>query len=84
MIVPIRYDDKKKEYVYDEFFSWYQLIGFTLLFIGVIFYNELIEIPFLGFNQNTKEAIARREILYEERRKFLIKNDSSAEYSIDE
>ena len=74
MIVPL-YDVEKKEYFKDEHFSWWQLGGFSLLFLGVIFYNELVEIPFWGFNLNTKEAIARREELEETRTRYVIKND---------
>jgi len=79
MIVPLRYDEKDEKYIYDEDFSWYQLAGFTILFIGVIIYNELVEIPFWGFNKNTKEAIARRELAQESRRSLVIKNDKSSE-----
>jgi hypothetical protein len=54
--------------VYDEFFSIYQLVGFTLLFIGVIFYNEFVVFPYWGFDRYTKVAIAKREAVEESRR----------------
>jgi drug/metabolite transporter (DMT)-like permease len=44
-----------------ETFSWIQLVGFVLLVVGTVIYNEVLVLPFLGFDQNTKEAIAKRE-----------------------
>ena len=84
MYIPIRYDDVKEVYIYDEKFSWFQLVGFSILFVGVIVYNELIEIPFWGFNQNTKEAIARRELAHESRTTLTIKNNSTPDSTIAE
>lgn len=69
MVVPIRVYPNTGKYEYDEFFSIYQLVGFTLLFIGVIFYNEFVVFPFWGFDRYTKEAIAEREALEESRRR---------------
>jgi hypothetical protein len=60
MFVPIKYNHVEREHEYDEYFSWYQLFGVIILLIGVIVYNELIEVPYWGFNLNTKRAIARR------------------------
>lgn len=37
------------------------LVGFAILVFGTLLYNEIIELPCLGFNQNTKRAIAARE-----------------------
>jgi hypothetical protein len=54
MLVPV--NGKKLEE-----FTVLQLVGFLILFIGVIFYNEMIAIPFCGLNKYTKEAIAERE-----------------------
>jgi hypothetical protein len=51
-----------------EVFTVLQLIGFLILLLGVLIYNEMITIPFLGFNKYTKEAIARREACHEERK----------------
>jgi len=44
-----------------ETFHWLQLIGFIVLVLGTLVYNEVLVIPFLGFNMNTKEAIKKRE-----------------------
>lgn len=44
-----------------ESFTFLQLGGFLILFFGVMIYNELITVPFFGFNKNTKKAIAERE-----------------------
>jgi drug/metabolite transporter (DMT)-like permease len=44
-----------------EKFQYLQLIGFILLIIGTVIYNEVVEIPFMGFNANTKKSIKRRE-----------------------
>jgi hypothetical protein len=44
-----------------EDFSWWQAIGFLVLTIGVFVYNEMIVIPFFGFNIYTKIAIEERE-----------------------
>ena len=43
-----------------EPFYWQSIIGFVLLVLGTLMYNEILVIPFLGFDQNTKEAIAKR------------------------
>ena len=45
-----------------ENFKWLQLAGFVVLVIGVVLYNEILELPILGFNQNTKAAIQRRKL----------------------
>ena len=44
-----------------ETFNWRVIPGFILLVFGTLLYNEIIELPFFGFNENTKAAIARRE-----------------------
>lgn len=44
-----------------ETFKVLQLVGFCVLLVGVILYNEIFVIPFFGFNQYTKAAIAKRE-----------------------
>ena len=49
-----------------ENFKILQLVGFVLIVIGVILYNEIVEIPILGFNENTRSAIAKRKILEQE------------------
>jgi drug/metabolite transporter (DMT)-like permease len=40
-----------------EDFYWLQLGGFFVMLIGVVLYNEIAEIPFLGFNMYTKRAL---------------------------
>lgn len=44
-----------------EDFLWLQLVGFLVLVTGVCIFNEIIVLPFLGFNKNTKKAIMNRE-----------------------
>ena len=44
-----------------ETFSWLQLVGFIVLIIGSVIYNEIVEIHCGGFDQNTKRAIKERE-----------------------
>ena len=44
-----------------ESFTWLQLFGFILLVFGTFVYNEIIVLPFLGFDKNTKAAIKKRE-----------------------
>jgi hypothetical protein len=83
MVVPIRIDPIAGTYDYDEFFSWYQLVGLILLFIGVIIYNELVAFPFWGFDRYTKEAIAKRKAEDESRRRCLINEDKDANASVD-
>lgn len=38
-----------------------ELVGFIILLVGTLIYNEIIEIPIKFLNQNTKENIAKRE-----------------------
>ena len=40
---------------------WWSIIGFVILVIGTLLYNEIFELPCCGFNNNTKRAIAERE-----------------------
>lgn len=54
MIVPVF--GKKVEH-----FTWLQLFGFMILFFGVVVYNELLVIPFWGFNKYTSKALIKRE-----------------------
>jgi len=44
-----------------ETFKWLQLVGFFVLIIGSLIYNEIVELPFFGFDQYTKKAIKERE-----------------------
>ncbi len=43
-----------------ETFHWIQLVGFFFLILGTLVYNEIIIIPWFGFNENTKKAIVER------------------------
>jgi len=44
-----------------ETFSWLQLLGFFILILGSLIYNEILLIPFCGCEKNTKEAIKKRQ-----------------------
>jgi len=44
-----------------EEFYWQSIIGFVLLVFGTLLYNEIIVLPVMGFDENTKEALAKRE-----------------------
>ena len=46
----------------NETFKILQLDGFILIVLGAIIYNEIIEIPLFGLDQNTKAAIERNSI----------------------
>ena len=46
-----------------ETFSWLQLLGFSILILGGVIYNEILVIPYCGFGDNTKEKIKEREEL---------------------
>ena len=39
-----------------ETFYWEPLIGFVFLVFGTLLYNEIIILPFCGFDKNTKIA----------------------------
>lgn len=43
-----------------ESFNTLELFGFILLVLGTLVYNEIIVLPFWGFDKNTKAAIQRR------------------------
>jgi drug/metabolite transporter (DMT)-like permease len=45
-----------------ENFKWLQFAGFIVLLLGVLLYNEVFEIPIMGFNQYTRAAIKRRQL----------------------
>ena len=44
-----------------ETFSWLQLLGFLVLILGGLIYNEILVLPFWGFATNIKAAIKKRE-----------------------
>ncbi|CAI2371466.1 unnamed protein product [Moneuplotes crassus] len=57
-----------------ERFIWLQLVGLVILVFGTLFFNEILVLPFLGFNKNTKAAI-------EERHKLLHPTVEASEHS---
>ena len=44
-----------------EYFMWLQLLGFVILLLGVLVYNEILIIPLWRFNYYTGQAIAERK-----------------------
>lgn len=44
-----------------ETFNFLQLLGFIILVLGALMYNEILVLPFLGFNQFTKAALSKKE-----------------------
>ncbi len=44
-----------------ESFKVLQLFGFIFLVFGTLVYNEILVLPFLGFNLYTKEALKQRD-----------------------
>ena len=43
-----------------ETFQPWAIVGFVFLVAGTLIYNEIVELPFCGFNENTKRAISAR------------------------
>ena len=60
MIVPSKNSSEYWGKIHVDF-KWLQLVGFILLVIGTLLYNEIIVLPFAGFDQNTKSAIEGRK-----------------------
>lgn len=44
-----------------EIFHYQAILGFVFLVAGTLIYNEIVVVPFLGFDQNTAAAIAARQ-----------------------
>jgi len=44
-----------------ESFKVLQLVGFLILVSGIVLYNEILVIPFLGFNKNTTKALEEKQ-----------------------
>ena len=44
-----------------EHFKVLQLAGFVFLVFGTLVYNEIVVLPFLGFNLYTRTALAQKE-----------------------
>ena len=55
LVMPFVPDDTKEK------FSWLQLLGFMILILGGLIYNEILVLKFWGFADNTKAAIKKRE-----------------------
>lgn len=55
------YNFETNAYEYEELFSWLQLGGYAVIIVGVFVYNEILVVPFWGFNKNTKIAIEERQ-----------------------
>jgi len=45
----------------EESFHWLELIGFVFLVIGTLVYNEIVIVPFMGFDEWTSIAIEKRQ-----------------------
>ena len=43
-----------------ESFTWLQLFGFILLVIGTLVYNEILVIPYFGFDKNVEANREKR------------------------
>ena len=55
LVMPFVPEDTKEK------FSWLQLLGFLILILGGLIYNEILVLKFWGFADNTKAAIKKRE-----------------------
>ena len=44
-----------------EPFNWQAIFGFILLVFGTLVYNEILILPFLGLDKNTKDKIEARD-----------------------
>jgi len=53
LVAPVRGGEK---------FYFLQLGGFLIMLAGVILYNEIIELPILGFNRYTKNGLERNKL----------------------
>ena len=67
-----------------ETFKWLQLIGFIVIILGVILYNEIVEIPLFGFDQNTRSAISRKQLEEIWKYKNILNGINSSETSLKE
>lgn len=59
-----------------ETFVWLQLVGFIVVIGGVILYNEIIELPILGFDRYTKRGLEKNKL----RAKSLNYEDEDADH----
>ena len=56
-----------------EHFMWLQLLGFVILLLGVLVYNEILIVPFWKFDYYTGQAIAER--MDEQERTGIVKEE---------
>ena len=81
LVMPFVPDDTK------ESFSWLQLLGFIILILGGLIYNEILVLKFWGFADNTKAAIKKREeeqkLLDEQNEESENKNENNNEITDD-
>jgi len=56
MAVPLS-RDFAGNFVYNDQFHYLQLIGFILLALGILLFNEIIVLPFFKLNEFTKSAL---------------------------
>ena len=64
MVIPITYWNpvtQAWESKTFESFAWLQLIGFIVLVFGVLVFNEILVLPWFGFDKNTKIQLAIRK-----------------------
>ena len=75
LVMPFVPEDTKEK------FSWLQLLGFLILILGGLIYNEILVLKFWGFADNTKAAIKKREeekkLLEEENEESEDKNENN-------
>lgn len=69
LVMPFVPEDTK------ETFSWLQLLGFLILILGGVIYNEILVLKCWGFGDNTKAAIRKRE----EQEKLIESKDDNSE-----
>ena len=69
LVMPFVPEDTK------ETFSWLQLLGFLILILGGVIYNEILVLKCWGFGDNTKAAIRKRE----EQEKLIKSKDDNSE-----
>ncbi|CDW74879.1 nucleotide-sugar transporter [Stylonychia lemnae] len=62
---------------YQEHFKWLQLVGFIFLVFGTLVYNEILVLPVLGFDQYTREALAKKSHANTDNKGLLDLNNNS-------
>jgi len=62
----------------NENFDYVQLIGFVIQSFGTLLFNEIVVLPFLGFNKNLNKNQIKSQGKTEENRPLLATSDISA------